>query len=168
MHVRYARPTGRFVQLSMCLFVYYSRMFSYRRHTCAHSRLMVPWVHAHRTTIATEHEIIGGGRPGSKECSSSFSGRCSPSGRVCANAARGVRRDGPVLYVHLMPMALVCVAGRVVVEGGDLHVAAKNGDLTDAKARPATIGPGASPTTAGCVQRLLTGRVDVKGLDSDG
>ncbi len=55
-----------------------------------------------------------------------------------------------------------------MVEGGDLHVAAKNGDLTDAKARPATIGPGASPPTAGCVQRLLTGRVDVKGLDSAG
>ena len=70
--------------------------------------------------------------------------------------------------MHLVPIALVCVAGPVVVEGGDLHVAAKNGDLTDAKARPATIGPGASPPTAGCVQRLLTGGVDVDGLDSLG
>jgi hypothetical protein len=70
--------------------------------------------------------------------------------------------------MHLVPIALVCVAGRVLVEGGDWHIAAKNGDLTDAKARPSSIGPGASPTTAGCVQRLLTGRVDVNGVESAG
>jgi hypothetical protein len=80
------------------------------------------------------------------------------------------RETIPLNVLHQVPVALVCLAGRMVVEGGDLHVAAQNGDLTDAKARRALqpSDPGQRHPPAGCVQRLLTGRVDVNGLDSAG